>query len=982
MTERWTTFWALVVAAAQVVRAQKRLLLFPVLALLSLVFLYAAIMLPFLTIAAVPWSDSHLSLIVDASVRLLSSPWFLLLWMVFASYAATALLTFAALALTSAALQALREGEVSVVRALAAAFRRVPAILGFAALVATMGMIVSAIERRSHWLVRASVAAFGLSWTLISLFALPAMINERRGTLDSVRRGTALFRATWAEGRLTPLGLGLLWLPIIAAEGALLSFGVSIDLTWRATAIVLCGLVNVILWVGFWLLERVYVAAVYCFATEGVVPAAFRRDDLLGMWRAIVEPAAPPPSTSLTRPPVMTPRPRHGRTRTRMGVATLAVTSLGFLAWDLRGSDIGELLFPGAGLSIDAENFPDGPHLVRSRPFALDRGELNGIASVQTAAGPMVFVFGNDRMLQLDHDLKTVATYPLPAVAASLSEVEPIELSPGKNVFVGINSPSLAGSSVTAIDQEGRLVFQRSTPGQDGVDAVAPVRIGSTWGVAVGYNGFYGLCLLDSRGVESWCNRDVGNVWVVTTADCNDDHIEDIVSLSDADSHGLGCYGRDGSVIETLHIPTGSPYIMRGIDLDGDGRKELAYFNLVRDRGARFGAFDLRGKPVAEVYAATASEQRWLTRSKPIGVRHTASVPRDVVVLGPSGEMLGVTTAGQRWRAGTSADAFTVIDLDGDGSDEVITLSKRKWDYPIANHTISVWTWRPGEAPAVATPVTRLDKSNLRGDRSIGPSAMPVRPFARHPGELDTAQLPSARLLHLDRRSTTREERDYRLGCYTGVGATLRLLPKIAERDHLARDLAVCDEGLAELDVSRLEEGADYGFFGCHHGVSGSITKYQVADAPSTMKAALARCTAELNHGADQTSKETAIAVADDVAAAVLPMSVMRRNRLSDTTTAPYKPVIPAPYDRPGARYSGYFDVCVSTSGAVTDVTPERGTGVAAIDRQWEQTLRTWRFRPFSVYDTRIKFCGSVDVTVAIPSATTASGGRGDDRSE
>jgi hypothetical protein len=44
-------------------------------------------------------------------------------------------------------------------------------------------------------------------------------------------------------------------------------------------------------------------------------------------------------------------------------------------------------------------------------------------------------------------------------------------------------------------------------------------RKGGGWGVAVGYNGAYGLCLLDQPGVEKWCRKDVGNVWFALRAD-------------------------------------------------------------------------------------------------------------------------------------------------------------------------------------------------------------------------------------------------------------------------------------------------------------------------------------------------------------------------------------------------------------------------------------------------------------------------------
>jgi hypothetical protein len=101
------------------------------------------------------------------------------------------------------------------------AVRRLPAILGLAALTAFPTAPFAAVERRSHLVVRAVMAIFGLSWTLVSLFAIVAGAGERIGPGRALRRGVALVHASWAEGRITTMGLGLLWLPLVALEAVL-----------------------------------------------------------------------------------------------------------------------------------------------------------------------------------------------------------------------------------------------------------------------------------------------------------------------------------------------------------------------------------------------------------------------------------------------------------------------------------------------------------------------------------------------------------------------------------------------------------------------------------------------------------------------------------------------------------------------------------------------------------------------------------------
>ena len=100
--------------------------------------------------------------------------------------------------------------------------------------------------------------------------------------------GATLLGSNWAARRLTTLGMGLLWVPLLAARSGLLWLAGDRNVPGRASQAAIRQRRNTWLWAAFWLLERVYVAAVYCYAVEGVVPASFageatRRD----FWRAV-----------------------------------------------------------------------------------------------------------------------------------------------------------------------------------------------------------------------------------------------------------------------------------------------------------------------------------------------------------------------------------------------------------------------------------------------------------------------------------------------------------------------------------------------------------------------------------------------------------------------------------------------------------------------------------------------------------------------
>lgn len=253
-------------ASRRVLRRHPRLAWFPILALFALVAILALV-----------------GPILDDEPR-----WPALLGLLFIAHLVH---VFFSVALTHEALKALRGDAPSVASGLATATSRVPSIVTFTAVTSTFGFVLALLGRSRSLAVHIARAVIGTAWSLATYFAIPVMVQERRGGVPSLRRSGMLFRRTWGETALSEVGIrvftGRLMIALVIV--ALVLVKVLADSLF-ALLLVIALSSAVIGVVGA--LEAIYRAALYVFASEGVVPEPFGGPELDAIWH--VRPADPP----------------------------------------------------------------------------------------------------------------------------------------------------------------------------------------------------------------------------------------------------------------------------------------------------------------------------------------------------------------------------------------------------------------------------------------------------------------------------------------------------------------------------------------------------------------------------------------------------------------------------------------------------------------------------------------------------------------
>jgi uncharacterized protein DUF6159 len=185
-------------------------------------------------------------------------------------------------AVVGAATIRLQGGDPTVRDGIRIAMSKLDKILGWAAIAATVGLIIRSLEERAPLFGRIVLAFVGAAWSAITFFVVPVLLYEPLGVVDSVKRSATLFKQRWGEqfvGNVSiGLAIGILMLPAIL---------LAVVLGAAAPALgIIVGVATVgLLAAAGGAMTGIFNAALYRYATTGQAPGGFSEDDLRGSFR-------------------------------------------------------------------------------------------------------------------------------------------------------------------------------------------------------------------------------------------------------------------------------------------------------------------------------------------------------------------------------------------------------------------------------------------------------------------------------------------------------------------------------------------------------------------------------------------------------------------------------------------------------------------------------------------------------------------------
>jgi hypothetical protein len=188
------------------------------------------------------------------------------------------LATMANVAFNSQIMEALSGRPVSIRQGLAVACSRWKPVLLWSLVAGVVGLIIRSLEERLALVGRLVAGLVGLAWSTAAIFAIPVIVREPSVTnpFSILTRSAGTIKRTWGEmlaGYVGMQGTNLMvvwgsivfWVVTGASALALSNAWVLLlGIPWLG-AVILYGYVTNIA-------SRVYLCALYLYASEGVVP--------------------------------------------------------------------------------------------------------------------------------------------------------------------------------------------------------------------------------------------------------------------------------------------------------------------------------------------------------------------------------------------------------------------------------------------------------------------------------------------------------------------------------------------------------------------------------------------------------------------------------------------------------------------------------------------------------------------------------------
>ena len=202
MFERFARSWQLVKASASVLSQDKELLVFPAVSAVATFLVAACFVLPMIGLGGFDQLDK----VANGEAGLGTYLWAFAFY--FAQYS---VIFFFNAALVGAAMIRLEGGDPTVGDGFRIAFGRIGPILGYAAIAATVGVILRMIQERAGLIGKWIVGLLGVAWTVATFMVVPILVTRDVGPLQAVKDSATMLKQTWGENVIGQGGIGLVF---------------------------------------------------------------------------------------------------------------------------------------------------------------------------------------------------------------------------------------------------------------------------------------------------------------------------------------------------------------------------------------------------------------------------------------------------------------------------------------------------------------------------------------------------------------------------------------------------------------------------------------------------------------------------------------------------------------------------------------------------------------------------------------------------
>lgn len=283
MFARYRVSWRLVHSCLRLLHSHSDLLLFPILTVILVTLLIALTAAGILFL--VNFDLSVFSQLTFWQQTLLTFIYYVVSYCL-GIYTNTALVTII--------LQLLAHQPIDMRAGWRVANQRRASILGYALIMATVGMILRLIFKPigklggfvAPAITRITAFTFiGLAWNLVPYFVVPVLIAENPGSFSAIQRSSALVRQRWGEDVVVNASIWLIFalpfLVVVALGGPAITWAFIYLNEWRITWVVYAVTMSVLLTFLFKMtMDAIFAAVAYHYATTGEIHTYFYEEDL------------------------------------------------------------------------------------------------------------------------------------------------------------------------------------------------------------------------------------------------------------------------------------------------------------------------------------------------------------------------------------------------------------------------------------------------------------------------------------------------------------------------------------------------------------------------------------------------------------------------------------------------------------------------------------------------------------------------------
>lgn len=263
--------WHLMGASWDVLKQDRELLIFPLLSGLSCLLVLLSFALPLL---GAGFAEESLGFFGSTLSYVVTFLFYLVNYTV---------ITFFNAAVVACAAIRMQGGNPTVSDGFRAALARLPLILGWAAVAATVGMVLRVIEERSEFLGKLVAGLLGMAWTLTSFLVVPVLVIDNKGPFEALQQSGRYLKKSWGEQVVGNFSFGLVFfflslpgfLPIVVGF-----------LSGSMSMLVVCIGLAVVYWIGLSLvqsvLQSIFQTALFLYLKSETAPRGYPESLLSG----------------------------------------------------------------------------------------------------------------------------------------------------------------------------------------------------------------------------------------------------------------------------------------------------------------------------------------------------------------------------------------------------------------------------------------------------------------------------------------------------------------------------------------------------------------------------------------------------------------------------------------------------------------------------------------------------------------------------